>query len=460
MSSDLLKEFGSPEVVSWAADANQSSTNKAWVDEDEFGDFEDPSNDENVTRAQSPLLPSSAVIHPVGSESNGVHSLSADSGYTHSSLTEVQDASSNDDDWGEFAKQSVMFDADVEAIRQMIEAERILAEQRRTQEHVNALFHPTTTTTTTTTTTEAFTTTSPVSAVTRANDGHRSPKATKARLQLAKDAPKHRVEATEATNFEQATTHDEPWMDFETVEKTGAGGPDPKSSKAPYFYTLNAAEISNLGPPPSNIPPPSILLPVIATTFASLATEMRTMQTRQPPDQPSTTSAIGASLSALRAAARILAGRKLRWKRDTLLSQSMKIGPAHSGKAGGMKLAGVDRAESRREDQEAAEALQAWKQQAGPLRATIAAVNGGLPERERFRMPDIADGLPIRQGKPSEGTVTAPKCCFLCGIKRDERVAKVDVEVEDSSGEWWVEHWGHIDCVAFWENHKDFLQQR
>ena len=455
MSSDLLKEFGSPEVIPWRVDANQSAANIASVDEDEFGDFEDPSNNGDVTHAQSSLLPSDTVVHPVGSESHWVHSLSADSGYTHSSMTEVRDASSNDDDWGEFSQQSVMFDADVEATRQKKEAERILAEQHRNQEHVNVLLHPTATST------EAFIPTFPVSAVTRANDGQRSPKATKARLQSSKDASKHRVEATEATNFEQATMHDEPWMEFETAEATEAEGPGPKSSNAPYFHTLKkAAETSNLGPPPTNIPPPSILLPLIATTIASLATELKTIQSRQPLDQPSTVSAIGASLSALRAAARILAGRKLRWKRDALLAQSMKIGPAHSGKAGGMKLAGVDRAESRREDQEAAEALQVWRQQAGALRSTVAAFNGRLPEGERFRMPDIANGVPIRQGKASEGTVTAAKCCFLCGVKRDERVAKVDVEVEDSFGEWWVEHWGHIDCVAFWENHKDFLRQR
>ena len=456
MSLDLLKEFGNPEVVPWRADANQSPTNKASVDEDEFGDFEDPSKNEDVTNAPSSLLPSDAIAHPSGSESNRVHSLSADSEYiqpyTRASMTEVQDAPSNDDEWGEFSQQSVMFDADVEAIRQKKEAENILAEQLRIQEHVNIPLHPTATTT------RAFTPTSPVSAVTRANDGQRSPKPTKAPLQISKDASKRQVEATEATTFEQATMHDEPWMDFESAE---AAEPTPKSSRVPYSRTFKATETSNLGPPPSNIPPPSILLPLIATTIASLPTDLKTLQIRHPLNQPSSTaSAIDASLSALRAAARILAGRKLRWKRDTLLSQSMKIGPANSGKAGGMKLAGVDRAESRREDQEAAEALQTWKQAAGPLRATVAAFNGRAPEGERFRMPDVADGLPIRQGKASEGTVTAARCCFLCGIKRDERVAKVDVEVEDSFGEWWVEHWGHVDCVAFWENHKDFLRQR
>lgn len=153
-----------------------------------------------------------------------------------------------------------------------------------------------------------------------------------------------------------------------------------------------------------------------------------------------------------------MAGRKLRWKRDNILSQSMKIGTA-SGKTSGMKLAGVDKAETRREDQEAAEALRAWKQQVGPLRSTISMISTHLPG-SGFSLPDIAEAMPIRVVKPSEGAVTAPKCCFLCGIKRDERVAKVDVDVEDSFGEWWREYWGHIDCVAFWENHKTSLRQR
>ncbi|KAJ3502922.1 hypothetical protein NM208_g16619 [Fusarium decemcellulare] len=30
---------------------------------------------------------------------------------------------------------------------------------------------------------------------------------------------------------------------------------------------------------------------------------------------------------------------------------------------------------------------------------------------------------------------TAPKACIICGLKREERVAKVDYEVEDSFGE-------------------------
>lgn len=451
MSLDLLKEFGDLNVNLKRVGASQNSANKASVDEDDFGDFEEP---ETVTHPQGSLLSPDAARHSVSSGKSGSQTPSMDAGYiqpySHSFMTDVQDTPSNDDDWGDFSQQSVIFDADVEFTRQRKEAEQTLAERRRPEESINIQLHPTPIT-------ETYTPTSSISATTGVNNSDGSLKTTKPRLQSLKDVSKRRVEAPKATDFEKASTEDEPWVDFQATE---AAKPGPKPSSTPSLRTLKAAEASNLGPPPSNIPPPSILFPLITTIFGSLATELRNVQSRQPSDQPSILSQLRALLSTVQAAARILAGRKLRWKRDKLLSQSMKIGPAHSGKAGGMKLAGVDKAESRREDQEAAEALQVWKQQAGPLRSTIAALNTRLPERERFKMPKVAENMPIRQGKPSEGMVTAPKCCFLCGIKRDERVAKVDADVEDSFGEWWVEHWGHVDCVGFWENHKDNLRQR
>ena len=454
MSLDLLKEFGNSDVDPWRTYAVQSSTNKASADEDDFGDFEDPGNDEIVTHNQCPALPFNAVRHSVESKIKGPQTLSVDAGcvqpYIHSSITEVQVAPSNDDDWGDFSQQSVLFDADVEVTRRKKDVERTLAEQGRPEEPTGILLHPTPIT-------EAYTPTSPISAITGVNGSHRSLKSTEASIKSLNDASKHQIKATRATNLEIATVDDEPWVDFEAAE---AAKPGPKPSNAPPLCTSKAVEASKLGPPPSNIPPPSILLPLLTTIFASPATELKIFQSRQSLDQPGILSQLGALLSTIRAAARLLAGRKLRWKRDKLLSQSMKIGPAHSGNAGGMKLAGVDKAESRREDQEAAEVLQVWKQQAGPLRSIVAALNGRLPEHERVKIPEIGDNMPIRQGKPGEGMVTAPKCCFLCGIKRDERVAKVDVDVEDSFGEWWVEHWGHVDCVCFWEKHKDLLEQR
>ena len=453
MSLDLLREFGSPKASPSRGAASLNPTNKIYVDEDDFGDFEGPEIEESVShthRSSSP--PSNAVRDPMGSESSGTQTLSMKQGcsqsYLHSSTTEVQDAPSNDDDWGDFSQQSVLFDADMEAIRQKKEADRTLINECMLEKSANILLHPTTST-------KVFTPTSPDLAMTRSAGIQGSRGLIEARHQSSKDKSKRRVEVAKATTLEQPTIDDEPWVNFEVVE---AAKPEPKLSDAPPSRIFKAAEILDLGPPPSNIPPPSILLPVIATIFGSLATDLKMATSHHPLNQPSTFSQLHAVLSVIRAAGRILAGRKLRWKRDHLLSQSMKIGPAHSGKAGGMKLAGVDKAQSRREDQEAAETVQVWKQQAGPLRSTIVALNGQLPENERFKIPEIAENMPVRQGKSS--VVTAPKCCFLCGIKRDERVAKVDADVEDSFGEWWVEHWGHVDCVAFWENHKNSLQQR
>lgn len=447
MSLDLLKEFGDLNLNPGCVDASQSSANKTSVDEDDFGDFEEP---EIVTHTQGSLLPPDTAGHSVSSEISGNQTPSTDAGYvqpySHSFMTDVQDAPSNDDDWGDFSQQSVIFDADEEVTRQEKEAARKLAERRRPEKSINTQLHSTPVA-------AAYTPTSLISATTRVNSSHGSLNSLKARFPSSKDASERRVEAPKAIDLEKATTDNEPWVDFQAPEAA-------KPSSVPSLRTLKVAEASNLGPPPSNLPPPSILFPLITTIFGSLATDLRNVQSGQPSDQPSTLSQLRALLSTVQAAAHILAGRKLRWKRDKLLSQSMKIGPAHSGKAGGMKLAGVDKAESRREDQEAAEALQVWKQQAGPLKSMIAALNGQLPERERFKIPEIAEIMPIRLGKPSEGMVTAPKCCFLCGIKRDERVAKVDVDVEDSFGEWWVEHWGHVDCVGFWENNKDNLRQR
>ncbi|KAK3946099.1 hypothetical protein QBC46DRAFT_414859 [Diplogelasinospora grovesii] len=70
-------------------------------------------------------------------------------------------------------------------------------------------------------------------------------------------------------------------------------------------------------------------------------------------------------------AARIIAGRKLRWHRDKLLMQKMSISAA--GGKGGMKLAGVDKQQSAHEDREAAEVVDVWKKQVGRLRSAVAA---------------------------------------------------------------------------------------
>ena len=218
--------------------------------------------------------------------------------------------------------------------------------------------------------------------------------------------------------------------------------------------------------PPTNIPPPSTLLSLTATLLQSLPPEIKTLLAawKTSPGQSAeigqaTLDQVKLQLSFTRAIARIIAGRKLRWKRDTLLSQSVKIGPAQAGKSGGMKLTGIDRMESRREDQEAAEVVGIWKQHVGSLRASVANAKVHHPGSD-LTIPEIAEMMPVRAMKQSEGALTAPKCCLLCGLKREERVEKVDVNVEDSFGEWWTEHWGHYECKVFWETHEGSLQQR
>lgn len=453
MSSDLLKEFGSPEASPWRGIAIQSPAKEAIADEDDFGDFEDPQNEENVSHfTGNPAPLSHNTKHPVASDWTRVQPSSRTHEYSqvHPPTTKFQDAPSPEDRWGVISKESVMFDADIETMKKKKEAERTLMDQERLQEAGDVLSHPASIR-------KHSTPASLVPIIRGVNSKKRLQEHSRARHESSRDDSRGRIEATTASNHEQPTIDDEPWVDFDAAQ---AAQPGPKLSNTLPARSVMPTDVLNLGPPPSNTPPPSILFSIIANVLGSLPARLKTVTSAQRLDQPSKSSEIRALLSTIRAAARILAGRKLRWKRDILLSQSMKIGPAHSGKAGGMKLVGVDKAESWREDQEVAETLQVWKQQVGPLRSTVAALNGQMSASERFKIPEIAEHMSIRQGKPSEGVATAPKCCFLCGIRRDERVAKVDVDVEDSFGEFWVEHWGHIDCVEFWKNHKDFLQQR
>jgi hypothetical protein len=217
--------------------------------------------------------------------------------------------------------------------------------------------------------------------------------------------------------------------------------------------------------PPTNIPPPSVLLALFpslfdlpqSTLFKPVANQPFSLKNRIISD-PSTIDFLRAYLLIATVAARIIAGRKLRWKRDTLLSQAMKIGPAAAGGKGGMKLAGVDKAEVAREDREAADVVRIWKDQLGRLRSAVAVANSSMRDSSRhLAIPDISEAMPV---KSQQGGLTAPKPCLICGLKREERVNKVDVDVDDSFGEWWVDHWGHRACRNFWLEHESKLKSR
>lgn len=218
-------------------------------------------------------------------------------------------------------------------------------------------------------------------------------------------------------------------------------------------------------PPPTNIPPPSVLLalfpPVFdlpqSTLFKEVSSKPFSLKNRIITD-PSTVQFLRAYLLIATVAARIIAGRKLRWKRDNMLSQAMKIGPAAAGGKGGMKLTGVDKAEITREDREVADVVRTWKDQLGRLRSAIAVANSSIREASaHLVIPEIHETMPV---KTQDGGLTAPKQCIICGLKREERVSKVDFEVEDSFGEWWVEHWGHRACRNFWQEHESKLKHR
>jgi hypothetical protein len=226
--------------------------------------------------------------------------------------------------------------------------------------------------------------------------------------------------------------------------------------------------------PPTNVPPPSILLSLFPALFnLPQSSLIGPLSSRSPSVKslilanPSTISFIKAYLALAAVAAHIIGGRKLRWKRDTHLAQGTKIGPATRG-GGGMKLMGVDRAETRREEREVAEVVRAWKEQLGPLRsAVVAAAAAGGAEGIKGgattsigHIPEIAEAMTIRTASSAEGGIRAPQHCALCGLHRDERVEKVDVDIQDSFGEFWIEFWGHRKCRNFWEEHREKLAQR
>lgn len=195
-----------------------------------------------------------------------------------------------------------------------------------------------------------------------------------------------------------------------------------------------------------------------ATLFKAIGGQPFSLKNRIMSDR-STIEFLRAYILLATVAARLVAGRKLRWKRDSHLAQSMSIGD--EGGKGGMKLTNVDKTEATREDREAADIVRIWKDQVGRLRSAVATANQSLNDQSgHLVIPDIQDVMPIRTASSAEGGLTAPKACIICGMKRQERIAKVDVNVDDTFGEWWIEHWGHRACKNFWQEHKEQLKSR
>lgn len=439
MSGDLLKEFGDTHENPWSHVPSQVTASGQGNDEDDFGDFEGPESPKTNLGTQVELgLPDfSKSRHYLSGSENTVSRQDVETSKQpqSASIEETQTPSNDDNEWGDFSGTEVLFDAD-----------RLKADES-SHWHQGNLHQPQT---------NKLLAEQPMKVSLLPIE---SRQAMTPKVKPTQVKPTNLYDFDQAENWEPVVVVQNPMFPKSTTTLE-ASSTIPKVGVKPG----SMARSRDMGPPPSNIPPPSVLLSLSSNLLQALPNDVKNIVTQNRASSDphealdrSRVDQMKVALSTTRVAARIIAGRKLRWKRDNLLSQSMKIGPA--AKSGGMKLAGVDKLESRREDRETAEALGVWEKQVGPLRSTTSMANVHLPGND-FAIPEISENMPIRVVKPSEGAVTAPKCCFLCGIKRDERVAKVDVNVEDSFGEYWTEHWGHVECVAFWDNHQHSLPHR
>lgn len=255
------------------------------------------------------------------------------------------------------------------------------------------------------------------------------------------------------------------WDDFPAADSQKAGV---ESSKPPESWDWDAVDnvqpsqshVPDDAPPPINVPPPSVILSVFPdllnsgnALFKPISGQTASIKQRILSDPKAGEFLQGYILLAM-TAARVIAGRKQRWHRDKILAKSMSISAAGSK---GMKLAGVDKTQSAREDREAADVVAVWQQQVGRLRSAVAAAKAAGKGSTALRVPEISESMSVQTAKM---VPTAPKACIICGLKREERVAKVDFEVEDSFGEWWVDHWGHKACRNFWIEHEQQLRQR
>ncbi|KAG2411797.1 hypothetical protein HFD88_009353 [Aspergillus terreus] len=225
--------------------------------------------------------------------------------------------------------------------------------------------------------------------------------------------------------------------------------PEPKSTQT---LGVVASSVPATQVRPTNIPPPSVLLELFPRLFEELREEASSAR-RNAQQRELIEKAASRITCTLKAAARVVAGRTLRWKRDTILSQSMKIGPARAGKSGGMKLNTVNKNEDIKEQQEAVDVITMWRERAALFNSVIQA-SGRRP------VQIVSENTRVMTATAAQGAIKASHACALCGLKRDERLPKFDEGVEDSFGEWWTDHWGHTDCRLFWENNMGMLRQR
>ncbi|RMJ22049.1 hypothetical protein PHISP_07085 [Aspergillus sp. HF37] len=147
---------------------------------------------------------------------------------------------------------------------------------------------------------------------------------------------------------------------------------------------------------PTNIPPPSVLLQMFLQLFEQLGREARAKRNTQ--DNAALEDTAIYVACSLKTTARVVAGRTLRWKRDSILSQSMRIGPARSGKPGGMKLNTVNKNENVKEQQEAVDVLAMWRDRTALFNSVLQA-SGQRP------IPVIAENARVTTATSAQGAI-------------------------------------------------------
>jgi hypothetical protein len=253
-------------------------------------------------------------------------------------------------------------------------------------------------------------------------------------------------------NETEASQNDEKWEDFSAWDDDDnqskmVSNEIPSDSQASGLGAFKgASDSSKISQPPTTIPPPAVVLSIFPSIFESIEAQLfhplsgQVGEVRQKVfSDPATLNYLRGYRSILIVCAHVIAGRKLRWKGDTILSQSMRIGPASSGRLSGMKVTSLDKSEINREDREVAEVVRLWNLQIGKVKAVLAEAKK-VSEENLPLVPDIRETMPVKTASELEGGISSLKPCALCGLKRSERVGKVDIEVEDTFGEWWDEN--------------------
>jgi hypothetical protein len=239
---------------------------------------------------------------------------------------------------------------------------------------------------------------------------------------------------------------EEEWEAFEDGQPQPPQSKEPRQTQPPVKSTTMEQRITTPASResverPTNVPPPSTLLQLLSSVFEAIHDLNNTGQESK--------QVLGLRVLVIfRVVSRIITGRTLRWKRDTVLAQSVRIGQA--GNSGGMKLTSVNKGESAKEERDVEDLISQWSRYAHEFNSILAQAH---MTGTRLR---LTSALSLKVLKVTGSS----KQCALCGLQRTERINGVDTDTEDLFGEFWVEHWGHKDCCEFWYLYKELLSQR